>query len=128
MAPRAAPTTCARAGAPRWATSRSPRAGRSPPRARSAVLAERLFALEYRPLLRQERAVPDAEVLGAEARKALVVLGVAQRRGVAQPARELLVPARHQRRTVGDALRRRPRFGLDLIVGHDARDQALVAG
>ena len=39
---------------------------------------------------------------------------------------ELLVPARDQRRAVGDAPRQRIGFGFDLVVGDDAVDQALA--
>src|SRR6185503_9537831 len=62
-------------------------------------------AHELRLLFRQERLVADLEVLGAEAREAFVDLGLRQRRPLPQPADKLLVPARDQRRAVGDPLR-----------------------
>src|SRR5512143_3490828 len=65
--------------------------------ARAGAPQSRSLPFELRSLLREESPVADAEVLGAEAREALGGLGLAQRRGVAQPARELLVPARDQR-------------------------------
>src|SRR5258708_1681997 len=45
---------------------------------------------------------------------------------IREAPREFLVPARDQRRPLGDAARRRQRFFLDLVVGHDAVHQALV--
>ena len=49
-----------------------------------------------------------------------------QRPRIGEAARELLVPARGERRTLGDALRRRARFGRDVGVGDDARHEALL--
>ena len=49
-----------------------------------------------------------------------------ERPRIGEPARELLVPARDERRAVGDALRGRVRLGRDLGVGHDARDEPLL--
>ena len=51
---------------------------------------------ELRLLLRQERGVADAEILGVEAVEALVELGVGQRTRIGEPPRELLVPARRR--------------------------------
>ena len=76
--------------------------------------------------LGEERRVADAEILGVEAVEALVVLCRRQRPRIGEPARELLVPARDERRALGDALRRRARFGGDLGVGNDARDEPLL--
>src|SRR5512134_1406438 len=71
-------------------------------------------------LLREERRVADAEVLGVEAVEALVDFLRSERAAVREPIRELLVPARHQRRAVGDAPGGGPRLGGNLVVGHDA--------
>src|SRR5665213_4380521 len=62
-------------------------------------------ALEQRLFLGEKGAIADLEVLGSEAREPFVVLLRGERLRVAQAARELLVPARDERRAVGDALR-----------------------
>jgi len=67
-----------------------------------------------------------ARVLGVEAGVGLVALGLGRRAGLGQAPRELLVPARDQRRALGDAPRRSHRFLPDPVVGHDAIHQALV--
>ena len=69
---------------------------------------------EFRLSLGQKRRVADAEVFGVEAGEAFVVLGRGDRPRVRQAARELLVPARDERRAFGDALRGRERFGRHL--------------
>src|SRR5260221_14150793 len=74
----------------------------------------------------EEGLVADLEVLGAEAGEALVVFLLGERAAAAQPALELLVPARHQRRAFGDALGGGTRLGLDLGIRDDARDQSLL--
>src|SRR5436189_163622 len=74
----------------------------------------------------EEGLVADLEILGAEARKALVVLGRSEGAGIAHAPRELLVPARHQGRALSDALRSGARFGFHFAVGHHARDEPLV--
>src|SRR2546423_5808742 len=84
------------------------------------------FPFELRLGFREESLVADLEVLGAEAFEALVVFLRRQRARIAQAAREFLVPARHQRRAVGDALGAGACLGLDFRVGHHARHQALV--
>src|SRR6185436_6266684 len=79
-------------------------------------------------LLRKKAAIADAEVVGAEAREAFVVLRVTERYRIAQPVREFLVPARDQRCAIRDALGGGPDLCLDLIVGNDPRHQTFVLG
>ena len=62
------------------------------------------LALEFRFGLGEESFVADLEVLGVEAGEALVVFLVAQRQRAAQPPGEFLVPARNQRRAVGNGV------------------------
>ena len=92
----------------------------------ATALIDSATAAEGRFLLREERRIAAAEILGIEAVEAFVELGLGQRLGAFQPAREFLVPARNQRRAVGDALRGRARFGGHVRIGHDTRDQPFL--
>src|SRR5258706_8949940 len=84
------------------------------------------LALELGLLLGEEGLVADAEILGAEAVEAFAVLRVGEGARVAQAPREFLVPARDERRTVGDSPRRGLRLGFDLVVRDDARHETQV--
>src|SRR5258706_15175737 len=79
------------------------------------------LALELGLLLGEEGLVADAEILGAEAVEAFAVLRVGEGARVAQAPREFLLPARDERRTVGDSPRRGLHLGFDLVVRDDAR-------
>src|SRR6185503_7778463 len=86
---------------------------------RFALMAGSL-ALELGLLLGEEGLVADLEILGAEAVETLAVIRVGEGAWVAQAPREFLVPARDERRAVGDPPRGRKGLGLDLVVRHDA--------
>src|SRR5216684_133549 len=85
-----------------------------------------LLSFELRLLLCEKRLDSDLEVLGVVAGVGFVALALRDGARIREAPREFLVPARDQRRTLGDAERRRQRFFLDLVVGHDAVHQALV--
>ena len=78
--------------------------------------------------LGEEGVDPGLEILGAVARVTLVQLLGRQRPGLGQAAGELLVPARHQRRAVGDAPGGGEGLVLDVGVGDDAADQPHLLG
>src|SRR5207245_3366021 len=96
-----------------FATALPPRGSNS----RLGTAPRRSSADESGLALGEERRVADAEVLGVETVEAFVALGIRQRPRVLDPAREFLVPARDQRRAVGDAFGGRTGFGGDLGVG-----------
>src|SRR5690606_7213476 len=77
-------------------------------------IGRRLLAGERGGALIQEGCIADAKVFGVEAIEALVVFRGGNRFLPGQAPHELLVPAGNQRRTLGDALRRRQGFTLDL--------------
>src|SRR5882672_10785666 len=85
-----------------------------------------LLSFELRLLLGEKRLDSDLEVLGVVAGVGFVALALGDGARIGEAPREFLVPARDQRRALGDAPRRRQRFFLDLVVGHDAVHQALV--
>src|SRR5258706_3535870 len=89
------------------------------------ALTDGSLALELGLLLGEEGPVADLEILGAEAVEAFGVFRVGEGARVAQAPRELLVPARDERRAVGDAPRSRLCFGFDLVVRHDACHKSL---
>ncbi len=60
--------------------------------------------------------------------ESLLNLVVGKQCGIRQPTDNLLMPASHQRGTVGDALRRRVSLLLYLVVGHHALYQSLFPG
>src|SRR2546422_4146807 len=85
-----------------------------------------LLALELGLALGEKRLDAGLEVLGVEAGVGLVALGAGERTRPGEAPREFLVPACDERGAVGDAPRRRHRFFLDPVVGHDAVYQALL--
>src|SRR2546426_78548 len=85
-----------------------------------------LLALELGLALGEKRLDAGLEVLGVETGVGLVALGAGERTRPGEAPREFLVPARDQRRALGDAQRGGHRFLLDLVVGHDTVDEAFV--
>src|SRR5437773_11304638 len=95
---------------------------------RSSPRKTSLPAFELGFFFREKRLDAGLEVLGVEAGVGLVALGRGGRARAGEAPREFLVPARDERRAVGDAPRSRQRLLRDLVVGHDAVDEALVFG
>src|SRR5688500_20349027 len=92
----------------------------------SGPAAARLASIEQRLALGEESRIAGAEVRGVEAVERLVVLGVADRAAFREPACELLVPARDERRALGDAHRGCTGLRCDVGIGNDARHQTLL--
>src|SRR5687767_15637085 len=86
----------------------------------------RSAAAESRLALGEERLYAFAEIGGVEAREAFVPFGRRELDVRRQPLDELLVPARDERGTGGDALRGLVCSALHVLVGHDAVHEAFL--
>src|SRR5688500_3048913 len=86
----------------------------------ASAAPSRSAAAEWRLALGEERLDAFAVIGGVEAREAFVPFGRRELDLGRQPLDELLVPARDERGTAGDALRGLVCGALDLLVGHDA--------
>src|SRR6185437_15483719 len=84
------------------------------------------LSLEFWLRFLQERLVADLKILCVEAQESLVDLARGERLALFQPGDEFLVPARDERRAVGDPPRRRVGFLGDLVVRHYPRHQPLL--
>src|ERR1700733_1606751 len=80
-------------------------------------------SLEFRFDLVEEGLITGTKVFRTEAGETFVAFLGCERRRVQRALDELLMPACDQRRAVSNPVRRSKRFGGDLIVGHDARNQ-----
>src|SRR5471032_2754078 len=82
--------------------------------------------LEFGFDLVEESLISRAKVFGAKARETVVTFLGCKRRRVHRALDELLVPTRDQGRSLGNPLRCCKRFGGDLIVGYDPRDETFL--